>query len=241
MEYRSAAPYTHVSQIYDTMMAEVDYRGWCEYLKDLSEDFAFGSTSLYDLSCGTGTFLNLFSAREKYGIDLSASMIKRAKFLYPELHLSVGNMLKPIPRDVDIYLNIHDALNYIKSFDTIIAHIRYMDRILRPGQVYIFDFAMPAVIKEYFNDTGYEDTTPEGISFRRKNSFDAETKRARTDIYISYPGGPSYHEIHIQYIYEFTEIQKLSVEFPSRHFIFLEEFTFERAHDASQRILVIMR
>lgn len=241
MEYRSAEPYTHSSLIYDTMMADVDYSGWCEYLLDLSEDFDFHTASVYDLSCGTGTFLNLFPAGKKYGIDLSSYMIRRAKSLYPELDLSIGNMLKPPPRDVDVYLNIHDALNYIRPFSAIKAHIGYMDRILKPGQVYIFDFAMPSVIREYFDETGYEDTTPEGISFKRQNSFDPAQKLAVTDIYISYPQGPAFHERHFQYMYEFAEILRLSVEFPSRRFIFLEEFTFEQANESSNRILVIMR
>ena len=37
------------------------------------------------------------------------------------------------------------------------------------------------------------------------------------------------------------KIEKMSVEIPSRTFIFLEEFTFEQAHEASNRLLVIMR
>ncbi|MDD3966608.1 MAG: class I SAM-dependent methyltransferase [Candidatus Neomarinimicrobiota bacterium] len=241
MEYRRVAPYSRSSRIYDTLMADVDYTGFCDYLLDLADCFDFRTGSLFDLSCGTATFLNLFPAELKYGMDLSSSMIRMAKKLHPALSLSVGNMLMPPARDVDIYLNIHDALNYIRPFEAIIRHLRYMDTILRPAQVYLFDFAMPGVIRDYFDDTGYEDTSPEGISFRRQNRYDPQNKRAITDLFISHPHGQAYHERHIQYIYEFAEIMKLSVEIPSRRFIFLEEFTCSVALETSNRILVIMR
>ncbi|MDD4961506.1 MAG: class I SAM-dependent methyltransferase [Candidatus Marinimicrobia bacterium] len=241
MDYRQVAPYSRSSRIYDTLMVDVDYAGLCNYLLDLSESFGFPARSVFDLSCGTAKFLYLFPAGVKYGMDLSPSMIRVAKQQYPELSLSVGNMLRPPVRDVDIYINIHDALNYIRPFEAIVRHLRYMDSILQPGQRYLFDFAMPGVIREYFDDTAYEDTSPEGISFRRQNRYDPQRKRAITDLYISHPQGQAYHERHIQYIYEFSEIQKLSVEIPSRRFIFLEEFTCREARETANRILVIMQ
>ncbi|MDX9778470.1 MAG: class I SAM-dependent methyltransferase, partial [bacterium] len=146
MDYRQVAPYSRSSRIYDTLMVDVDYAGLCNYLLDLSESFGFPARSVFDLSCGTAKFLYLFPAGVKYGMDLSPSMIRVAKQQYPELSLSVGNMLRPPVRDVDIYINIHDALNYIRPFEAIVRHLRYMDSILQPGQRYLFDFAMPGVI-----------------------------------------------------------------------------------------------
>lgn len=241
MNYKPVPPYTESSLIYNRLMEEVDYPGWCEYILDLADEFKFGTSSIYDLSCGTGTFLHLFPAAEKYGIDISENMINEGKRTYPELDFAVGNMLQPPPRDVDIYLNIHDALNYISDINAIADHLRYMDKHLREGQIYLFDFALPGVMLNYFDDTSYEDTNSEGISFKRKNQYDRKNKRSITDLYIYHPDGRSFHEQHIQHIYDLEEIKKLSVEFPSRTFIFLEEFTFEQAHEASNRLLVIMR
>ncbi|MCF7832572.1 MAG: class I SAM-dependent methyltransferase [Candidatus Marinimicrobia bacterium] len=240
MNYKPVPPYTESSLIYNRLMEEVDYPGWCQYILDLADEFSFETNSMYDISCGTGTFLHLFPAADKFGIDISEPMIEEAKKNYPELELSVGNMLQPPPRDVDIYLNIHDALNYISNFDAILEHLHYMDKHLNKGQVYIFDFALPGVMKNYFMDTSYEDTNNEGISFKRQNHYDIKNQRAITDLYIYHPDGRSFHEQHIQRIYDFEEIKKLSVEFPSRTFIFLEEFSFEEAHEASNRLLIIM-
>ncbi len=222
-------------------MEEVDYPGWCQYILDLSDEFNFKTSSIYDLSCGTGTFLHLFPAGEKFGIDISEPMITEGKKTYPELELEVGNMLQPVSKDVDIYLNIHDALNYISDINAIRDHLKYMDNILKKGQLYIFDFALPGIMLNYFDDTSYEDTNKAGISFKRQNRYDKKNKRSITDLFIYHPDGRSFHEQHIQYIYDFQKINKLSVEFPSRTFIFLEEFTFEQAHEASNRLLVIMQ
>ncbi|MBN2780893.1 MAG: class I SAM-dependent methyltransferase [Candidatus Marinimicrobia bacterium] len=241
MEYKRVPPYTHSSGIYDHLMADVDYEGWCDYIADLAESFGFGTASVYDLSCGTGTFLNLFPAAKKYGIDLSEPMIRVAKALHPGIRFSTGNMLRPPLKNVDLYVNIHDALNYISSFDAVRDHIRYMAKHLKPGQTYVFDFAMRGVINEYFTDTSYEDTSPAGISFKRQNTFDEKKNIAVTDLYIYYPDGRAFHEQHHQYIFDYREIVKLSVEFPSRSFIFLEEFTFDEAHEASNRMLVVMQ
>lgn len=241
MDYKPVPPYTESSQIYDRLMEEVDYPGWCHYILDLAEEFDFNTSSVYDLSCGTGTFLHLFPASEKLGIDISSPMIEKAKKTYPELELNVGNMLQPPSRKVDLYLNIHDALNYISNINSILGHLKYMDSILKEGQVYIFDFALPGVMLNYFDDTSYEDTNRAGISFKRQNHYDKQNKRSITNLFIYHPDGRSFHEQHIQYIYDFQEIKKLSMEIPSRSFIFLEEFTFEQAHEASNRLLVIMR
>ena len=241
MKYKPVPPYTESSLIYDRLMEDVDYPGWCQYILDLAEEFGFETSGIYDLSCGTGTFLHLFPAAEKFGIDISSSMIKEAKALYPEIEFHIGNMLQAPARDVDLYVNINDAMNYVSGLDPILQHLKYMDRILNKGQTYIFDFALPGIMINYFDDTSYEDTNNAGISFKRHNRYDRKNRRAITDLYIYHPDGRSYHEQHIQHIYDFQEIQKLSVELPSRTFIFLEEFTFEEAHEASNRLLVILR
>ena len=241
MNYQPVPPYTEASLIYNRLMEDVDYPGWCQYILDLADEYGFDTRSVYDLSCGTGTFLHLFPAAGKFGIDISEQMIKEGKKNYPELDLSVGNMLHPPVKDVALYLNIHDALNYISDLDAIRDHIKFMDEHLNEGQTYLFDFALPGVMNNFFDDTSYEDTNDAGISFKRKNTYDLKNKRSITDLYIYHPNGRSFHEQHIQHIYDFEEIQNLSVEFPSRSFIFLEEFTFEQAHEASNRLLVIMR
>jgi len=241
MNYQPVPPYTESSLIYNRLMEDVDYPGWCQYILDLADEYGFSTSSVFDISCGTGTFLNLFPAAEKFGIDISEPMIDEAKKMYPELELTVGNMLQPPQQDVDFYLNIHDALNYISNFDVILDHLRFMDKLLKKRQVYIFDFALPGVMLNYFDNTSYEDTNNAGISFKRQNHYDKKNNRSQTDLYIFHLDGRSFHEQHIQHIYDFQEIQKLSMEFPSRTFIFLEEFTFEQAHEASNRLLVIMR
>ena len=241
MNYKPVPPYTESSLIYKRLMEDVDYPGWCEYILDLADEYGFSTSSVFDISCGTGTLLHLFPAAEKFGIDISELMIDEAKKMYPELELTVGNMLQPPQQDVDFYLNIHDALNYISNFDVILDHLRFMDKLLKKRQVYIFDFALPGVMLNYFDNTSYEDTNNAGISFKRQNHYDKKNNRSQTDLYIFHLDGRSFHEQHIQHIYDFQEIQKLSMEFPSRTFIFLEEFTFEQAHEASNRLLVIMR
>ena len=241
MNYKNVAPYTESSLIYDRLMEDVDYPGWCEYILDLSEEFDFDTSSICDLSCGTGTFLHLFPAVVKHGIDISNHMIKRGKNNFPELDLEVGNMLHPNFLDFSLYINIHDALNYVADFKAIRKHIAYMDKHMKKGQVYIFDFALPGIMEEYFDNTGYEDTNAAGISFKRHNRYDRIHNQAFTELFIYHPDGRSYQERHIQYIHDFKEIQNFSVEFPSRSFIFLEEFSFQQANEKSNRLLVIMR
>ena len=241
MQYLPADPYTRSAAVYDTLMADIDYAGWCEYITDLADHYGFPARSIFDISCGTGTFLHLFPAKEKYGIDISAAMIAVAKRSYPGIPFDTGNMLRPPRKGTDLYVNLHDSLNYIRDFADVRAHIAYMDRILQAGQTYIFDFALPAVMKRYFVNDSMEETTPAGISFRRENFYDEERRRAKTDLYIYFPGGGAFHEQHIEYIHDYGEIIKLSVEFPRRTFIFLEEFSFEEARESSNRILVIMQ
>ena len=94
MNYKPVPPYTESSLIYNRLMEEVDYPGWCQYILDLADEYDFSTSSIYDISCGTGTLLHLFPAANKYGIDISAPMIDEARKTYPELELNVGNMLQ---------------------------------------------------------------------------------------------------------------------------------------------------
>lgn len=146
-------PYSRSADFYDELMADIDYKGWAEYLLDLSAELNIQTDAIIDFSCGTGTLLHHLSAgaRRIRGLDISKSMIRQAKEKYPENEWFVGNMMTTfMPDNFTLGLNLHDSLNYIKDTDVLKHYIHRMQKSCKPGQSLFFDFALPALIKRYF-------------------------------------------------------------------------------------------
>lgn len=237
---KNITEYTASADIYNHMMKDVDYSGWCDYIEDLADEFGFKTESILDISCGTGTLLNLFPAKVKRGTDLSLPMIKIARQDYPNIEFLMESMLTPKYDDMQLIVNIHDALNYLPSLDMIAQHLKYMYDTKKEGQTYIFDFAMENVAQHHFSGQEQTGCTQDGVSYRRTNHFENNKKQFITDLFIDYPHGKHVHEQHIQYLYTFQEIKDLCMEICPNRFIFLEEFTFIPASDKSERLLVIL-
>lgn len=237
---KNITEYTASADIYNHMMKDVDYSGWCDYIEDLSDEFDFKTESILDISCGTGTLLNLFPAKIKRGTDLSLPMIKKARRDYPNIEFLTESMLTPRIDGMQLIVNIHDALNYLPSLDMIAQHLKFMYETKQAGQTYLCDFAMENVAKLHFNGQEQTGLTQDGINYRRSNHFEDHNRQFITDLFIDYPDGKHVHEQHKQYFYTLQEIKDLCMEICPNRFIFLEEFTFIPAKDNSERLLVIL-
>ncbi len=237
--------YTESARIYDAMMADVDYESWCNYLLDVMEEEELLPESLCDMSCGTGLVLREFRGAipKLVGCDSSQAMLDVFQRNYPDIPVKLGDMNQlPFEEDFDLYLNVHDALNYLPTQEALEDHLKGMAKRLKPGAAYFFDFALPPLIQGYFADT-HESGDADGYHFLRKNLWDAETRECLTQIYITRPGDRHtiYLEKHRQKIYTWGEIEETFSHVQGVRIKAYREFSFEAADETVERILVVMK
>lgn len=235
-------PYSRSADFYDDLMADIDYKGWAEYLLNLSAELGIDTHAIIDFSCGTGTLLHYLSENKTRarGIDISESMIRQAKKKYPKHEWFVGDMMTAsMPEDFSLGLNLHDSLNYIRGKDALQNYMNRMQRACKQNQSLFFDFALPALIDRYF--TGQDETKKmrNGDIVYRRHEYDPVNNTCHTYLEITHDN-QRVTEIHRQQIWSFHELKEMFVVLPGQNLLFLEEFSYLEAHDNSERLLVVI-
>jgi SAM-dependent methyltransferase len=137
------------ANIYDSLMADVPYESWVDYLLDVSQMHADRPMTIMDLACGTGTFA-LCAARRGlavHGIDGSAAMIdiflrKAAIGPYGERCTVSRSQLPTFPRLTSRYdaaVCFFDSLNYLVLPRAVAKTMSRVARVLRSGGIFVFD------------------------------------------------------------------------------------------------------
>ncbi|RMG69283.1 MAG: class I SAM-dependent methyltransferase, partial [Calditrichaeota bacterium] len=85
------APYSVLADIYDRMMAHVNYKRWAFYLEAIFRREGIRAGNLLDIGCGTGKLVWELHRRgwSVAGCDPSPEMIAVAQKSYPRLHFTV--------------------------------------------------------------------------------------------------------------------------------------------------------
>ncbi|MCK5520138.1 MAG: class I SAM-dependent methyltransferase [Candidatus Marinimicrobia bacterium] len=239
-------PYSESAQVYDAMMADVDYISWADYIADIIEQEKLQVDKIADISCGTGLLMKALENDypNLFGFDNSEDMLNIARSNYPDISVMNADMNK-LPKDLhfDLFVNIHDALNYFQSPDDITEHLQLMTEHLKEGAAYFFDFALPLLIENYFANTVEEGEGPGECHFRRENTWNIDSSTCETKILISKPDDREkiYLEKHVQKIYTLDEIREMCSKVKNASFRFYKEFTFEEADDSCERLFMVMR
>ncbi len=235
-------PYSRSASFYDELMEDIDYEGWADYLLDLASELKIRTDRIIDFSCGTGTLLNYLSKNNSAarGLDISGEMIRQARLKYPKHEWFIQDMLTAsMPPEFTLGINVHDSLNYISQTDILKNYIRRMQKGRINGQSLIFDFALPELIKRYFVEQTETKKMTNGDILHRWHSYDEEKNICRTYLEITH-NKQTVTEIHIQHIWTFEEIKNLFLVLPGENLLFLEEFSYNEADEASERLLIVV-
>ena len=139
-------PYTILAQIYDELMAVVDYDRWVSYLQDLMDHYTYYPRSILDLACGTGNMAHRLAGLgfKVWGVDLSPDMIQQAESKKEDPqnpHFIQGDMRSfSLPEPVDMVISLYDSVNYLLEPADVEQMAVRVRKVLRPGGLFIFDF-----------------------------------------------------------------------------------------------------
>ncbi|MBU7008147.1 class I SAM-dependent DNA methyltransferase [Phosphitispora fastidiosa] len=171
--------YVKLADIYDYLMAGIDYEEWADYLEQLLERYSVRADRIADLACGTGNTTLPLAARgyEVYGIDIAPAMLAKARQKAGEqglaavfLEQDMRDLELPVP--MDLVTSYHDGLNYIISPDDLCLVFKKAYRSLRPGGLFIFDMNAVEKLSGAGGDTTFADD--EDMSLIWETSYDRE-------------------------------------------------------------------
>jgi len=140
--------FDRIAQYYDVLHEDVDYAAQCSTLATVfAGSLHRQPASVLDLGCGTGSHARILAERgyRVTGIDSSAAMLRvaRAKARGRQ-HLAFvrADMRRfDLGRTFDAIVCMDGAYTHLLTERDLLAHLRAVRRHLRPGGVYVFEFA----------------------------------------------------------------------------------------------------
>lgn len=144
-----------VARYYDTLMSQVPYDEWVDYIHRLWHRHSLAHASLLDIACGTGTVANLLADEgiSVYGVDLSAEMLAAARVSNTDqrgiqyFHQDACDLRLP-KTDFDSSICLFDSLNYILEPARLQNALKSIASHIKAGGSFIFDVNTEVALKE---------------------------------------------------------------------------------------------
>jgi len=219
-------PYRFFANVYEQTMQDVPYLQWVLFVHGLIRQYGWdNSIDVLDLACGTGIFTRRFA--ELYpnvvGVDRVYEMLDQGQGF--GAFRAVSGDITSLPfsdHSFEMALSTHDSLNYIINYEDLLAHMKEVYRVLRPGGVYLFDVSTEYNVRQYYHEKSFherhgrwqidwknlyledERKIISTIDFTRHNLIDMIARFLRLN-----PGRGVFRELHEQRIY--TDQQWLDV------------------------------
>ncbi len=194
--------YSSFARVYDLFMDNVPYDEWCEYIKDLLQEYGIREGLVLDLGCGTGKLTRLLeqAGYDMIGVDNSEEMLEIAREAEDACDTddtcdaeeeAAGNSgfednacdrilyLLQDMRSFELYgtvravVSICDSMNYILEEDDLREVFRLVNNYLDPAGIFIFDLNTLYKYQELLGETTISENREEG-SFIWDNYYDEE-------------------------------------------------------------------
>ncbi len=138
--------YQKFAYLYDTLMEDVPYDGWVEWVTSLTKKYEVNGKKMMDLACGTGELSVRFgkAGYDVTGIDLSEDMLAVAQAKADGNGLSIPFYHQDMTElnglgDFDIIGIFCDSLNYLQEMDDVQQTFARVFEHLKPGGLFLFD------------------------------------------------------------------------------------------------------
>jgi SAM-dependent methyltransferase len=244
---RDAPPYTKLAPVYDAVMEHVDYVHWAAYAHGRLQHHHPDPQALLELGCGTGALaveLQPLGDYDYRATDGSAAMLEiaRAKAAarnVPVRFAEIDFTAFDVDDRVDAIVLLYDGLNYLREPDALQALFRGAHAALHPGGIFLFDQSTPVNSinnAQLFDDEGEVD----GIAYERRSAYDPATRTHVTTFELTVDGH-TYRERHVQRAYTPDEIRAQLAATPFEEVAAYDNFSTDRATDASERIHWVVR
>lgn len=173
------AQYAKLAEIYDYLVAGIDYGEWADYITEILSRFSSPTKYVADLACGTGNTTLPLAQRgyDVYGVDIAPAMLAKARDKAEALGLSPHFLEQDmrdlsLPRKMDLITCYHDGLNYIIDQHDLCRVFQKVHNSLRPGGLFIFDLNAVEKLSAAGGDTTFVDE--QDLSLIWETGYDME-------------------------------------------------------------------
>lgn len=210
-------PYSQIAPVYDTLMKEVDYRGWAFYITEILSKNGIGPPAkILDLACGTGTVTILLAETgfDLIGLDISGEMLSvaRAKSDSKKARKDwrQGDMRRfKFDESVDAAICLFDSVNYLADENELRDTFACVRNALRSGGMFLFDMnTIHALSNNWGNSTKVRQDGEVHSIWR--SSYQPCDHTAFMELTVFQPDGVGGYrklrEVHVERGYEMSEI-----------------------------------
>lgn len=242
--------YENFAYIYDSLMYDINYKSWADYIEKIFKKYGQEPKLLLDLGCGTGS-LCIELARRGYdmtGVDLSSDMLSCAREKAANVNADILFLNQDMQEfelygTVDSILCMMDSLNYVTNLDGVTKTMKLVRNYLNPGGLFIFDINTRYKFEKVLDGNVFYDVG-EDVSYIWENDFSAEDKICGFDITFFVREGEmfrKYDEYHEERAYSEEEIMEAIGESGLTYVDTFHEFTFNKPKINSERIFFVCR
>ncbi len=247
-EYRGS--FTAIAAYYDTLMSFVNYPGWIQYIEEILSQNGSKKKIIFDLACGTGVCLELWSNRgyQTIGLDRSLAMLEVCRGRFRDSAgtapmLINGDMRSfAIGRRVPIVTCLYDSLNYLLSEEDLAACFRHVYDALEPRGMFIFDMNTVRCLQDEWGN-GTFNRQDDNIHSVWSNTYDHSTgiSTLRLTLTVCNNGTVNtIHEMHRERGYPLINIAQFLSE-AGFDLSLYRHLTFQPAHEQNMRIMGVAR
>lgn len=256
MTPKTTEDYSILAEIYDTIMQDVDYTVWADFIDEIIQVHHPRPQSVLELACGTGSLsfaLNQYGCYSITGTDKSAAMITKAEekqarrgtsITFKEMDFLDINL----PQKFDIIVSIFDSVNYLHTRTEIIQMLNQLNGVMDANSLFIFDFTTPKNSEQAIDYLDNEDgITKNNYHFFRKSEYDAEQQIHYNTFEIEKLADDqscvmqSFTEQHRQRTYSLTQMQEIIGDTEFNIIAEYSEFDLDEATDESLRITMVLQ
>jgi len=206
----SRAPFTALAEVYDVIMADVEYDDWAAYILRLARERGWRGGAALDVGCGTGNATVPMRARgvEVSGLDGSQAMLRVAQRKLPSVRFYRSDFrTMRLPERFTLVYSVFDALNNLLEPSGFEAMARRVFDHLLPGGLFIFDVNTTVGLRDLWEGGRVEGWADE-VYYRWVHSFDEGTALAKVEAFCETEDGP-FTEIHYERPYDPPEATRL--------------------------------
>jgi ubiquinone/menaquinone biosynthesis C-methylase UbiE len=135
-------PYERSSEVYDLLYSQVlDYEANAARLHELVQERTSGGTTLLEVACGTGAYLEPLSRNYRVtGVDLSPAMLDRARRRMPGAELIQADMEDfDLGKTFDVVVCLFSSIAYVQTLAGLRETIAGFARHLAPGGLVVLE------------------------------------------------------------------------------------------------------
>lgn len=243
--------YSQFSEVYDSLMGDVNYTARTNYLKTLFLKFDKMPTLMLDLACGTGGFSNEFSKSQVQviGVDMSPEMLSAARENSAKMGTDVLYLCQKA-NELDLYGTVDgaicclDSLNHITDVNELSEAFSKVSLFLEKDRLFIFDLNTVYKHKTVLGDNTFV-FEENGVFCVWDNSFDENTNTVAINLDFFEETDDGKYNRFSDYIeekaYKDEEITKLLEDNGFKVEALYDDLSENPPNDNSERIIYVAR